>query len=305
MSPMETPVDLYQTNLRSICGLFDVEPARPDAMIRGRAAMRQLGRLCAAEVELDAMRVCRHPHHIRRDPGDQFFAILQVEGRCLIQQGDQASLLGAGEMCIVDSSRPSEFAYNGGQSRQVSVHLPRAEMIGRFGATFDTWCHLPEATAWFPPIFAVAARLLEAKSATCRKHLEESFLSLLGAALSELDGADVSSAKRETDIVQQAVSIIDQRCADPDFTPARLAETLGVSARTLQRHFQPLGETPGRHLLEARLSEAYRRLTGQCGHAPASVTEVAFASGFSDLSHFHREFKSKYGVTPGDLKQPH
>ncbi len=29
-----------------------------------------------------------------------------------------------------------------------------------------------------------------------------------------------------------------------------------------------------------------------------NITEVAFGSGFSNLSHFHRQFNANYGLTP-------
>jgi AraC-like DNA-binding protein len=34
-----------------------------------------------------------------------------------------------------------------------------------------------------------------------------------------------------------------------------------------------------------------------------NITEVAFGSGFSNLSHFHRQFKANYGLTPGTFRR--
>ena len=34
-----------------------------------------------------------------------------------------------------------------------------------------------------------------------------------------------------------------------------------------------------------------------------NITEVAFGSGFSNLSHFHRQFKANYGLTPGAFRR--
>ncbi|MEM8813908.1 MAG: helix-turn-helix domain-containing protein [Pseudomonadota bacterium] len=299
------PVEEFQSHLQSVCGLFDVEPADRTGTVSGHAGIRPMGRFDVAEVRLNALNVSRGATNISRDPGSHYFAILQFEGQCLIKQADKASLLSPGEVCIVDSSLPSEFVYNGCRSHQVSFHLPRDEMVGRFGSSFDSWCHLPEAKSWFPPILAVARKLLEARSRSASQQLEESLLSLIGAALTDLQGGETDLQRRVCDLIERAVLVMEENCTDPDYSPARLADDLGVSSRTLQRHFQSLGETPGRRLLDARLSHAYRTLVSPDARRVATVTDVAFEAGFSDLSHFHRAFRAKYGLTPGELKSRH
>ncbi len=73
----------------------------------------------------------------------------------------------------------------------------------------------------------------------------------------------------------------------------------------MQRHFQPLGETPGHRLLNRRLDLAHRRLTqGQADQSQA-VTAIALDCGFNDLSYFHREFRKKFGMTPKTVARRH
>jgi AraC family transcriptional activator of tynA and feaB len=294
------PVDLFQAGLRSVCGLFDVDPACPEGSVNGHVNLRRRGRLDVAEVILDAHRVNRSFKHIRQDDGQNYFAIFQLQGRCLIRQAGRASMLSSGGFCVVDSAYPSEFVYNGSQSRQISFHLPRPEMEGRFGRTMKAHGQLVEAKHWFPAIRSVVTRFLDVDEPTACRHLEESLLSLIGAALVELSGIEKSRDHRMTNVLDNALRLIEAHSDDAEFSPNVLAQRMGVSARTLQRHFKLLGETAGRHLLEARLKAAYRRIVA--GGRDQSVTDIAFAAGFSDLSHFHRAFRAKYGVTPGDLK---
>lgn len=296
------PVDQFQSELRSICGLFDVEPGDRSGAISGAASLFKPCRLDIADVRLDALKVARGPTHIKRDHGEHFFAILQMGGQCSIRQGDNCKDLRHGELCIVDSAQPSEFVYNGTRSHQISFHLPREEMLRRFGMTFDAWSYLPEAKFWFPPIFEIVKRLMSAREDIARQHLEESFLSMLGAALSEMSGGEAPLARQGNAMLHRALSLIEQKCTEPNYTPARLAGDLDISPRTLQRHFKLLGETPGRRLLDARLACAHKLLASKFSPAGNSVTEIAYASGFSDLSHFHREFRAKYDLTPGELR---
>jgi transcriptional regulator GlxA family with amidase domain len=79
-----------------------------------------------------------------------------------------------------------------------------------------------------------------------------------------------------------------------------LADLCQTSLRTLERHFQKhYGVTVSEWLRELRLKQAYTSLqTGK------SVKEVAFEHGYKQVSHFSREFKSQFGVSPSLLSLP-
>src|SRR5688572_11007605 len=79
-----------------------------------------------------------------------------------------------------------------------------------------------------------------------------------------------------------------------------LADLCQTSLRTLERHFHKhYGVTVSEWLRELRLKQAYSSLqTGK------SVKEVAFEHGYKQVSHFSREFKSQFGVSPSFLGIP-
>jgi transcriptional regulator GlxA family with amidase domain len=79
-----------------------------------------------------------------------------------------------------------------------------------------------------------------------------------------------------------------------------LAELCQTSLRTLERHFHKhYGATVSEWLRELRLKQAYTSLkTGK------SVKEVAFEQGYKQVSHFSREFKNQFGVSPSFLSVP-
>ena len=54
-------------------------------------------------------------------------------------------------------------------------------------------------------------------------------------------------------------------------------------------------------VIEQRLARAHRMLTDP-RHAGSTVIAIALASGFGDLSHFHRSFRRRYGATPSDVR---
>lgn len=298
--PPSAPVDAFAHDLRQICGLFDVEPANTKGTVTGDVGMSRLASLDVADVKLNARQVSRSPRLVHQDPGEHFFAIMQLEGHCTIEQNGMSNRIETGEICLVDSSIPSNFIYNGIFSHQVSFHLPREEMVSRFGSYWHHWQHLSASKDWFPALSAVCRQLLDAEETKVKHHLEESFFSLIGAALCQIDAA---SDPTLTGSLSAAIDLIDTHCTDPDFSARVLAEHMGLSARSLQRQFQLVHATPTRRILDARLERAYAKLASGFQGNDATVTDVAFASGFSDLSYFHREFRKKFGRTPGALRE--
>ena len=104
-------------------------------------------------------------------------------------------------------------------------------------------------------------------------------------------GAGTSAA---TARVTRAVRRIE-RHADDGLTLAHLAREAGLSTYHFLRIFERLtGATPHQYVMRARLREAAVRLTGAAGR----VLDVAFDSGFGDLSNFNRAFRAEFGVSP-------
>src|SRR5688500_10226474 len=86
----------------------------------------------------------------------------------------------------------------------------------------------------------------------------------------------------------------DNLAAPAEFQLTDLARLCGVSVRTLQRHFdQHLDRPAARWLRDARLDKARALLK-----TANSVKSVAYEMGYKQPSHFTREFKRRFGVTP-------
>jgi AraC-like DNA-binding protein len=85
------------------------------------------------------------------------------------------------------------------------------------------------------------------------------------------------------------------------YRPSDLAALCQISLRTLERHFQKnYGVTVSLWLRELRLGKAYQGLL-----SGKSVKEVAYEQGYKQVSHFSREFKNHFGVSPSYLLPNH
>ena len=79
-----------------------------------------------------------------------------------------------------------------------------------------------------------------------------------------------------------------------------LAEDMGYTQAYLSRRIAQLfGKSFKELVLEERLNEAARLL----GDSKLSVEEIIHAVGYENQSYFHREFKKKYGCSPGRYRK--
>lgn len=83
-------------------------------------------------------------------------------------------------------------------------------------------------------------------------------------------------------------------------TRNEMARFARLSTRQLDRLFdQHLGKSFLETYRQVRLEHAHRLLT----QSALSISEIAFATGFSNSSHFSRSYKSVYGRKPGDARR--
>lgn len=293
-------VEALQNAIWENCGAFHLEPIANNGLMSGSFLKTRIGYYDAALISLNAKYIERNHELIRKDPGEYLFLIIQEEGICWIEQNGYMAQLQAGDMYFVDSVRPSIFIYEGVNSIQRSLHLPREEMILRLGDACLNGAHISRADGLWHAICVVLEKIQT--EILPPPQLNEAFLSLLGAHFHR-SNKNNPVKKRET-LLSRALDLIDRSYLDPSFRVSDLARQLNVPDRMLQRHFQLIGETPSRRLLNRRLQFAHTRLiNSNRTKIEDGIAAIAYDSGFNDLSHFYREFKKKYDVTPGALMQ--
>ncbi len=90
--------------------------------------------------------------------------------------------------------------------------------------------------------------------------------------------------------------------ASPQLSVGLIASRHGVSPRYVQSLFEADGATFTGYLMETRLSAVHRALQADAG-AARTISAVAFDAGFTDLSHFNRTFRRRFGCTPSEVRR--
>ncbi|AZS14130.1 AraC family transcriptional regulator [Paenibacillus lutimineralis] len=100
-------------------------------------------------------------------------------------------------------------------------------------------------------------------------------------------------------LAERLLSYLSAHYAEP-IEVSRLHEQFNVSRSHMYEHFkQATGHSLNRYLTIYRINQAKRLLMD----TPLSVTEIASAVGFGDLSHFFHTFKAETGVTPNAFRK--
>jgi len=103
------------------------------------------------------------------------------------------------------------------------------------------------------------------------------------------------AARRE---LETAIQYIGGHLEDPDLTIEKCAAAAGCSASSLTKTFRrQLGTTAAKYIRDRRLEKALDLIK-----QGASVKDTCRACGFGSTETFHRVFKARYGVTPGQLR---
>src|SRR5262249_46609717 len=86
--------------------------------------------------------------------------------------------------------------------------------------------------------------------------------------------------------------------SDPELSLTTVAHSLRISRRYLQRLLKTSGTSFTAQVTELRLRQAFKFLQ----ESELRISDLALRVGFSDISHFNRLFRSRFGDTPKRIR---
>lgn len=122
--------------------------------------------------------------------------------------------------------------------------------------------------------------------------------SLALGVLAEASRRDESAAQQRVPVwLLVAMALIEERFREP-LPLAAVAKSVGVHPVHLARTFRRVHQTTvAAYVRQLRIDFARSQLVG-----PAGLSEIAYAAGFCDQSHFSRCFKRHTGLTPAEYR---
>lgn len=115
---------------------------------------------------------------------------------------------------------------------------------------------------------------------------------------------DLSTQPKAADkkFLQQIADIVEAHLEESEFDLDRLSKELNMSKSTLHRKMKAMtGLTPLDFVRNIKMKQACRMLTEH----ELSISEIAYALGFTNPKYFTKCFKEEFGTTPTEYQQPH
>ena len=297
-------LDFWQDIVCSTFFVADCE-ALSEHPFHGSIATAATRQMAVSRLRSCAQHVVRDAAHVRRTPQEVFLINLQISGTGAFEQNGRQVVLRPGDFTCSDSTRPCEMHYSG-DFEQLVFYMPRPMVTQTMGGTERLTARAilgesPIGSIVSPFLRQMAEQIDKVQPATATR-LADIGLSLVMAALGELAGGDHEPGRwSRIALRERANQIIDAHAGDPELNPSVVAAALGISLRYLQDIFRDGDTTPSDWIWARRLEKSRRDLCAP-SHAAASISQIAFACGFSDLAHFSRRFKAAYGLSPRDYR---
>lgn len=238
------------------------------------------------------------------DNGDLLISVQRNGESSISQDGRYAQIKGRA-MFLIDSQRPFEIDLRTFCS-SVVVRVPRATLEARIGNLAGVTAR-PITTA--SGVGTVAMGFLELLPKEAGRigdiaglRIAEQMLDLVALAFTadENKGAALSSPRATTLLRLKAT--IERLLIEPSLKPERIATETGISVRYANALLAEEHTSIERYVAERRLDRCRLALEDATqGHR--AISEIAFKWGFSDLSHFGRRFKGRYGMTPTEYRR--
>lgn len=135
------------------------------------------------------------------------------------------------------------------------------------------------------------------------QHIGATLVDLVALALgAKGDAKEIASARGlRAARAREIVALIAARYADPDFSPHVAGHKLGVSQRYLQELLQETGASFTERVQELRLQKA-RAMLESPRYDRLKVSDVAYASGFANVSYFNQCFRRRFGASPTQFR---
>ena len=253
-----------------------------------------------------AHRVTRSERLIRLSTHNNFFIGFLLSGVAVLRQDGRTADLHPGDIAILDSTRvysidvPKSFD-------ALWIRTPRHRLEGRLRDVSEIMASKIDGHTGVGHVASemLRAALAEAPrlSAPEANRVANNLLDLLGVALSRRPKVrNVAPTTRGAAMLRRVQEFIDSRLDDETLTPAVIASCNKMSIRYINKLFEREGYSLSRWVRMRRLERCRLDLEDPVSRN-RQVSEIAYAHGFKNVSHFNRLFKARFGSAPRAFRQ--
>lgn len=276
------------------------------ADFRGVIHTYAFGRMSLSTLAADPHWVGRAKRRINRARNDYFLVIFQSDGTAKYSQNGHDSLLRKGDFVVYEPRLPYEMVLCD-RFEHVTLRLPRSALRSVSDSFSQIFGRPVRARTLGGELVgklltAIVHRISNLPPRTTYAYAE-SIVDLIAHAIAQelTDCARQLRPTRGYALAQTKQFILDNLHRE-NLSLKMISDRIGISTRQINRLFHAEGVSTGQWIKNMRLERCAATLVDSESMATA-IGQVAFDTGFSDLSHFCRDFKRHYGLSPGQYRR--
>jgi len=233
--------------------------------------------------------------------------LLPVEDGVMLREGAGHRIVPAGQLLLLPRSGDWSVVFQR-DMRAVVLSVTADALHGRIPAKLKFAQVRAVAPGGLGDVFArmleTTARNIETLSDVEWAAIAQGLVDLLLTLAHGLSSpaADSRSTATQAAILHRICQTIERRLDEPDLTPARVAQSEGISERYLQKLFEGVDDNFTHYVRERRLQRASADLSNPA-EAHRSISEIAYRYGFGESAHFSRAFRHRFGLPPREFRQ--
>jgi AraC-like DNA-binding protein len=239
-----------------------------------------------------------------QDGNDDLILTINTEGVTCSSQFSREVRAGRFDGAIMSCAEPSAFSV-AAPARFMLIGMPRrpiAAMVNDPEAAIgQVLRNETEPLRLLTRYVSMAEDSVTFANAQLREVFTTHVYDLVALALGAVRDAEATARRRGLPAARllAAKAFARRQLHRPDLRADIVAAHLGITPRYLHRLFESEGLSFLEYALAERLERAHRMLLAE---PRRSVTAIAFAVGFGDLSYFNRTFRRRFGRTPTELR---
>lgn len=272
----------------------------PGAPFHAEAARWRFDDLSVVDCMLDPVSGTREPEQIAATDGEYVAVLIIGAGSESVHQGGLDATLGPGDVVAWDSTVPARFVVWERLTKR-SLFIPSAALEEVNGnAWLQAGAVLPAESPATQLLtgYLEAVRSLSGLQPAAVTAARNATLELFAGAMRSDLGVPTSTMARPA-LRAVIERYIERNLEHGDVSSRAIAAAHHVSQRTVDRVFSDVDLTLGEFVRGRRLAHARRDVVD----TDLAVSTIAYRWGFSDGSHFSRNFKRRYGDAPTHYRQ--
>lgn len=281
---------------------IEIEPL-PDHPLAVDMTLRGLPGLGMASGLLSPM---RNRHAADLADNDDLVLVAMVNGTGSAEQCGREASIGEGQAILTANGEPGTFVGRS-RTRLVNFRLSRALLASRLPNVGDALLRpVPRNDPGLRLLMAYAGALSDEQALGTPElrhavvtHMHDLAALTLGATR---DAAEIARGRGLRAARLRAIKAdIADNALRRDLTLEAVAGRHGISPRYVAKLLADESTTFTELVLAQRLARAHGMLIDP-RRAERTISAIAFAAGFGDLSYFNHAFRRRYGATPSDVR---